>query len=130
MRVVTLVAIAAASFVPSLGGGVGRRQPHRDERVAAQELAVENPGAVEAGGLDVLEQPDQLRHRGCPGDPQRDLNAGHDTRFYGATSSVVVSNREFPWPSSRSLRCLGIEMRVDSHEQRGRHDDSDRRMLE
>ena len=32
MRVVTLVAIAAASFVPSLGGGVGRRQPHRDER--------------------------------------------------------------------------------------------------
>ena len=37
--------------------------PERDERVAAQELTVEDPRAVEAGGLDVLDQPDQLRHR-------------------------------------------------------------------
>src|SRR5207245_7583264 len=59
------------------GRRVGRRERHRDERVAAQQLAVEDPRAVEASGLDLLDQLDQLRHRRRAGDPKRDLNTCH-----------------------------------------------------
>ena len=46
-------------------------RPAQDgKHVARQQLAVEDPGAVEAGGLDVLDKPRELGHRCCAGNTQ------------------------------------------------------------
>src|SRR2546422_5962772 len=100
------------------GRRVGRRKRHRDERVAAEQLAVEDPGAVEAGSLDVLDQLDQLRHRCRARNPKRDLNARHGMgipfkpvgrlRTYGLSSGMLLVSGALgndcsqAWMSARS----------------------------
>jgi hypothetical protein len=54
--------------------------PQDDERVARQQLAVEDPGAVEAGGFDVLDEAHELGHRCCAGNAQVNADGlGHIT---------------------------------------------------
>ena len=59
--------------------GPCRELAERHERVARDHLAVEDAGAVEAGGLDVLHQPDEVRHRRGARDAKVDAN-GHGPR--------------------------------------------------
>ena len=87
------------------GGCVRRRQPQRDERVSAQQLAVEDPGAVEASGLDALDQFDQLRYWCRAGNPKRNLNARHGMGFYGEQAKRPVTSCRSQSASRRS--CAG-----------------------
>src|SRR5262249_12801750 len=61
-----------------------------------QQLAVEDPGAVEAGGLDALDQLDQLGHRGRAGNPERDLNTRHGTGILRRTGELCLPSTA-PW---------------------------------
>ena len=53
-----------------------RRQGEGDERVAAEELAVEDADAVESGRLDIPDQIDELGQRVGTGDAEGDAD-GH-----------------------------------------------------
>ena len=47
------------------------RQGHSSKSVAAQELAIQNAGAIKAGGLNLLDESHELRHWGCTGNAER-----------------------------------------------------------
>ena len=67
--------------------GVGRRLAEHDEGVAREHLAVEDPGAVEAGGLDGAQQPHEVGHRRRAGDAQVDPDRlGHRAPWYTHTA--------------------------------------------
>jgi hypothetical protein len=72
--------------------GVARGLSEDDECIAAQHLAVEDAGSVEARGLDVAEQSHQLRHRSGARDAE--MNP------HGLGHGEVTSRRSRPRPST------------------------------
>ena len=61
---------AVTGWIAAVPRGVGGGLPEDDEGVAAQHLAVEDAGAVEARRLDALDEPHELSHGSRAGHPE------------------------------------------------------------